>query len=379
MTAREKYGVAAPFGGPTSSGMLTLHCPPKHVHGLASFLREHGAEAVSVAALDYVYARDNPLYDAPDRGARPRHAAARRKSTDGVTAAATDSHPPSRYQPIASSRRSSPQNNSFTDHKGRRAENSQRSGGVGFGQQVVVRFGRSQAPARGPGSCPTSRRARGQIGFASGLFAGLKPAPVRRAHEVGAPALAHADNGHQIGRRPIVSRDKARATSPAKPYIGRAALDVTPHVRAFLRACRRTAYASFLEGSEADETAATEMTMPVDRSTSASRITLKSGIRAAHREPEVDRTFRHVDPPAPSDTMSRFRCQLNGRPKGSWRWKALPRNKSWCGSTNASKAASLTSRSTMPAVSMLMNGALMDALTETMAQLRATRRCARSC
>jgi ATP phosphoribosyltransferase len=61
-TAKEKFGVAAPFGGPTSSGMLTLHCPPEHVHGLASFLREHGAEAVSVAAIDYVYARDNPLY-----------------------------------------------------------------------------------------------------------------------------------------------------------------------------------------------------------------------------------------------------------------------------------------------------------------------------
>jgi ATP phosphoribosyltransferase len=61
-TAREKFGVAAPFGGPTSSGMLTLHCPPKHVHALASFLRDHGAEAVSVAALDYVYSRDNPLY-----------------------------------------------------------------------------------------------------------------------------------------------------------------------------------------------------------------------------------------------------------------------------------------------------------------------------
>jgi ATP phosphoribosyltransferase len=61
-TARDKFGVEAPFGGPTSSGMLTLHCPPEHVHALASLLREHGAEAVSVAALDYVYARDNPLY-----------------------------------------------------------------------------------------------------------------------------------------------------------------------------------------------------------------------------------------------------------------------------------------------------------------------------
>jgi len=62
IAAREKFGVAAPFGGPTSSGMLTLHCPPKHVHALASFLRDHGAEVVSVAALDYVYASDNPMF-----------------------------------------------------------------------------------------------------------------------------------------------------------------------------------------------------------------------------------------------------------------------------------------------------------------------------
>ena len=27
-SAKEKFGVATPFGGPTSSGMLTLHCPP---------------------------------------------------------------------------------------------------------------------------------------------------------------------------------------------------------------------------------------------------------------------------------------------------------------------------------------------------------------
>jgi ATP phosphoribosyltransferase len=61
--ARDKFGVVSPFGGPTSSGMLTLHCPPQNVHALGSFLREHGAEAVSVAALDYVYARENPLYE----------------------------------------------------------------------------------------------------------------------------------------------------------------------------------------------------------------------------------------------------------------------------------------------------------------------------
>jgi ATP phosphoribosyltransferase len=61
-TARQKFGVVSPFGGPTSSGMLTLHCPPEYVHDLASFLRGHGAEAVTVAPIDYVYTRDNPLY-----------------------------------------------------------------------------------------------------------------------------------------------------------------------------------------------------------------------------------------------------------------------------------------------------------------------------
>jgi ATP phosphoribosyltransferase len=42
--------------------MLTLHCPPGEVYGLASFLRERGAETVSVAELDYVFATDNPLF-----------------------------------------------------------------------------------------------------------------------------------------------------------------------------------------------------------------------------------------------------------------------------------------------------------------------------
>jgi ATP phosphoribosyltransferase len=60
--ARERFGVATPFGGPTSSGMLTLHCPPAHVHALATYLRDQGAENVVVGGLDYVFSRDNPLY-----------------------------------------------------------------------------------------------------------------------------------------------------------------------------------------------------------------------------------------------------------------------------------------------------------------------------
>jgi ATP phosphoribosyltransferase len=61
-SARQKFGVLTPFGGPTSSGMLTLHCPPAQVYALTSYLRENGAEAVAVADLDYVFSRDNPLY-----------------------------------------------------------------------------------------------------------------------------------------------------------------------------------------------------------------------------------------------------------------------------------------------------------------------------
>ena len=60
--AHNRFGVVAPFGGPTSSGMLTLHCPPMHLYALGSFLREHGADTVSVGSLDYVLDRENPLF-----------------------------------------------------------------------------------------------------------------------------------------------------------------------------------------------------------------------------------------------------------------------------------------------------------------------------
>jgi ATP phosphoribosyltransferase len=61
-TAKEQFGAENPFGGPTVSGLITLHCPPDQVYALTNFLRENGAEAVAVADLDYVFSRDNPLY-----------------------------------------------------------------------------------------------------------------------------------------------------------------------------------------------------------------------------------------------------------------------------------------------------------------------------
>jgi ATP phosphoribosyltransferase len=61
--ANGRFGAVAPLGGPTSSGMLTLLCPPDAVHLLATFLREQGAEHVMVSAPEYVFARENPLFD----------------------------------------------------------------------------------------------------------------------------------------------------------------------------------------------------------------------------------------------------------------------------------------------------------------------------
>jgi ATP phosphoribosyltransferase len=61
-TAKAKFGVVLPFGGPTSSGMVTLHCPPMQVYPLTSLLRDRGAETVSVASLDYVMDQANPLF-----------------------------------------------------------------------------------------------------------------------------------------------------------------------------------------------------------------------------------------------------------------------------------------------------------------------------
>jgi ATP phosphoribosyltransferase len=60
--AQERFGATAPLGTLSEAGVLTLHCPPDAIQGLANFLREAGAEAVTVAGLDYVFTRQNPLY-----------------------------------------------------------------------------------------------------------------------------------------------------------------------------------------------------------------------------------------------------------------------------------------------------------------------------
>src|SRR5215468_11636000 len=56
----ELFGVVTPFGA--AADVVTLHCPRDAVYALACLLRERGADAVSVASLDYVFARDNSLY-----------------------------------------------------------------------------------------------------------------------------------------------------------------------------------------------------------------------------------------------------------------------------------------------------------------------------
>ena len=41
---------------------LALPRPPAQLYGLSAFLRDHGADTVSVVSLDYVMDRENPLY-----------------------------------------------------------------------------------------------------------------------------------------------------------------------------------------------------------------------------------------------------------------------------------------------------------------------------
>lgn len=58
--AQRRFDATLPYG--SSAHPLTFHCAHDRVHALATFLREQGASTVSVSTLDYVFARDNPLY-----------------------------------------------------------------------------------------------------------------------------------------------------------------------------------------------------------------------------------------------------------------------------------------------------------------------------
>lgn len=65
---KDRFGVLAPFAGSNASGPVMLHCPPENVHALASFLREKGADTISVSQADYVFTRLNPLYTKLEAG-----------------------------------------------------------------------------------------------------------------------------------------------------------------------------------------------------------------------------------------------------------------------------------------------------------------------
>src|SRR5262249_36402340 len=79
--AQQRFRVAAPFGAPTSSGRLTLHCPPKHGQALATLRRDKGSENVVVADLGYVFSRANPLYAKLEAGLGPPSWVARERAT----------------------------------------------------------------------------------------------------------------------------------------------------------------------------------------------------------------------------------------------------------------------------------------------------------
>lgn len=56
----QRFGAEFPFA--VAGDTLTIHCPREQVHALATHLRERGADAVTVARLEYAFTRDNPLF-----------------------------------------------------------------------------------------------------------------------------------------------------------------------------------------------------------------------------------------------------------------------------------------------------------------------------
>lgn len=59
----QAFKVQLPFGGPTSTGMMTLHAPENAIYPLVTFLRAKGVKTLAVTPLDLVYGSDNPLFD----------------------------------------------------------------------------------------------------------------------------------------------------------------------------------------------------------------------------------------------------------------------------------------------------------------------------
>ena len=65
LAAARGLGATSPFGD-WANGLLTLHCPSGKVAALADLLRAHGADAVSVTRLDWVFSAANEMGDALD-------------------------------------------------------------------------------------------------------------------------------------------------------------------------------------------------------------------------------------------------------------------------------------------------------------------------
>jgi ATP phosphoribosyltransferase len=60
---KAKFKVSFPFGAATSTGMVTLHVAPAEIYALSHYLREKGAETVTVSSIDHVFTPENPLFE----------------------------------------------------------------------------------------------------------------------------------------------------------------------------------------------------------------------------------------------------------------------------------------------------------------------------
>jgi ATP phosphoribosyltransferase len=60
---KAKFNVSFPFGAATSTGMVTLHARQADLYALTAYLREKGAETVTVSSIDHVFTPENPLFE----------------------------------------------------------------------------------------------------------------------------------------------------------------------------------------------------------------------------------------------------------------------------------------------------------------------------
>jgi serralysin len=171
-------------------------------------------------------------------------------------------------------------------------------GGLALGQ-------REDAPRIG--RLPALREGEAEVLLAAAADALLEPEAIGRADIVGAPTLGHADHRHAVGPR-RARRRIGRWQAGAQAVQVRAAPDVAPHVVQLRRAGQEGQLGGAGQGRDAPERPQS------DRDARGARHRVdpadgEEGVGAPHREPKVDRRYRHsIASPPPRPGITAWQC-----------------------------------------------------------------------